>query len=244
MLLLCAACATMKPAQQSDSNFYKSSSKKMGVNFSGTEDKALIKASSSWMGVPYRYGGEEKTGVDCSGFVLNVFKEAYGITLPRTSAAMSKQVRRVRKDKLQCGDLLFFTVKDRRVSHVGIYMADNKFVHSSSSYGVSVADLGDAYWSKYFAGAGRVEMEDAQEQKLTVDDSVQRDPYLRLSTPLSRSMDVATLGRLAKTKALRFSIVHEDGTPATGRLIVDSVRFKSTRSPYTRRTAGSTHPPI
>ncbi len=175
MLLLCAACATMKPTQQSDSNFYKSSSQKMGVNFSGTEDKALIKASSSWMGVPYRYGGEEKTGVDCSGFVLNVFKEAYGITLPRTSAAMSKQVRRVRKDKLQCGDLLFFTVKDRRVSHVGIYMADNKFVHSSSSYGVSVADLGDTYWSKYFAGAGRVEVEDTQAQKLTVDNSAQRE---------------------------------------------------------------------
>lgn len=155
-LLLCAACAAVKPVQQADSDFYRESSEKMGVSFSGTEDKELIKASSAWMGVPYRYGGEKKSGVDCSGFVFNVFKEAYGVTLPRNSAAMSKQVRRVRKSDMQCGDLVFFSVKEKRVSHVGIYMGGNKFVHSSASYGVSVADLGDTYWSKHFSGAGRV----------------------------------------------------------------------------------------
>jgi hypothetical protein len=147
----------------------------MGISFSGTEDRALIKASSEWMGTPYRYGGVEKTGVDCSGFVLNVFREAYGVTLPRTSAAMARQVQRVSRDDLQSGDLLFFTVKDKRVSHVGIYMADNKFVHSSSSYGVSVASLGDAYWSRYFAGAGRVDVEEAQVQQEPAADSVQRE---------------------------------------------------------------------
>ncbi len=128
----------------------------MGVKFNGTESEKVIQVSSDWMGTPYSYGGLTKSGVDCSGFVYNVYKEAYGVTLQRNSAAMAKQVKRVSKDDMQCGDLVFFTIKDKRVSHVGIYMGDNRFVHASSSNGVSMADLGDAYWSKYFSGAGRV----------------------------------------------------------------------------------------
>jgi lipoprotein Spr len=156
LLLLCAACAAINSAQKVDDEFYKSSAQKMGVNFNGTENKELIKSSIDWLGVPYRYGGVKKRGVDCSGFVLNVYKEACGITLPRTTAGMAKQVKRIRKKDLQFGDLVFFSIKAKRASHVGIYMGGDKFVHASSSKGVSVASLSDAYWDKYYSGAGRV----------------------------------------------------------------------------------------
>ncbi len=155
-LLLCAACAAVRPTQQAEREFFREHSKKMGVNFRGTEDREVIKTSAEWMGTPYRYGGQTKKGVDCSGFVCSVYKEAHDIKLERSSSAMAKQVQRVKKSELACGDLVFFTIKDKRVSHVGIYMGGNKFIHASTNYGVSMASLTDSYWSKYFSGAGRI----------------------------------------------------------------------------------------
>ncbi|MDR3367015.1 MAG: C40 family peptidase [Prevotellaceae bacterium] len=152
-----SGCATLRqPAQQADGDFYRSYSKKMGVSFDGTEDKSLIRASAEWLGVPYRYGGQNRSGIDCSALVGSVYREAYGITLPRSTSAIAKQAKRVKKGDLACGDLLFFTIKDKKVSHVGVYLANGKFLHASTSKGVSVADLGNTYWSKYFSGAGRV----------------------------------------------------------------------------------------
>lgn len=155
--LLGAGCAaTRQPAQKADRDFYRSYSQKLGVSFEGTEDKSLLQASAGWLGVPYRYGGQNRKGIDCSALVGSVYREAYGMTLPRTASAIAKQAKRVKKSDLACGDLLFFTIKDKRASHVGIYLADGKFLHASTSEGVSVADLSNAYWSKYFSGAGRV----------------------------------------------------------------------------------------
>ncbi|MDR0711766.1 MAG: C40 family peptidase [Prevotellaceae bacterium] len=155
--LLGASCATLRqPAQKADSDFYRDYSKKMGVRFDGVEDKSLIKASAGWLGVPYRYGGQNRSGTDCSALVGSVYREAYGINLPRSTSEIAKQTKRIKKSELACGDLIFFTIKEKRASHVGIYLANGKFVHAASSKGVSVADLNDAYWSKYFSAAGRV----------------------------------------------------------------------------------------
>jgi hypothetical protein len=152
-----AGCGTLRqPAQKADSDFYRDYSKKMGVRFDGVEEKSLIKASAGWLGVPYRYGGQSRKGIDCSALVGNVYKEAYGITLPRSTSELAKQTKRIKKSELACSDLLFFTIKDKKVSHVGIYLANGKFVHASTSKGVSIADMNDAYWSKYFSAAGRV----------------------------------------------------------------------------------------
>jgi hypothetical protein len=152
-----AGCGTLRqPAQKADGDFYRDYSKKMGVRFDGVEEKSLIKASAGWLGVPYRYGGQNRKGIDCSALVGNVYKEAYGITLPRSTSEIAKQTKRIKKSELACSDLLFFTIKDKKVSHVGIYLANGKFVHASTSKGVSIADINDAYWSKYFSAAGRV----------------------------------------------------------------------------------------
>jgi lipoprotein Spr len=155
-LLSGTGCSTMRPASKADRDFYREYSKKMNVSFNGTEEKKLIQASAGWLGVPYRYGGQNRSGIDCSALVRNVYKEAYGITLPRTASQIAKQAKRVKKRKLVCGDLVFFTIAEKKVSHMGMYLGDNKFLHASTSKGVDIADLNDRYWVKHFSGAGRV----------------------------------------------------------------------------------------
>lgn len=119
------------------------------------EDKALANYYESWLGVPHRMGGNSKKGVDCSGFVQNVYKEVYGIMLPRSASEMEKLVETVdSKANLREGDLVFFR-KNNRVNHVGIYLKDNTFLHTSTSQGVVITSLNDKYWSKLYYRGGR-----------------------------------------------------------------------------------------
>jgi len=156
LLLLFAACAAVKPAQQAERDFYKEHSQKLGVQLKGNEHKGLLRVSAQWLGTPYKYGGTSQRGIDCSAFVGVVYKDALGITLPRNSSAIAKSVTNVQRNSLQCGDIVFFTNKEKRISHVGIYLSDNKFIHASTSKGVSVTSLSNSYWNSYYAGAGRV----------------------------------------------------------------------------------------
>ena len=159
LLLLCAACGTTKPAQRqrtTERDFYSEHSKKLGVQLRGNEHRELIRVSAQWLGTPYKFGGNSRSGVDCSAFVGAVYKDALGVTLPRNSSAIAKSVTTVSRGSLQCGDIVFFTDKAKRISHVGIYLVDGSFVHASTSKGVSVANLSNSYWKNYYAGAGRV----------------------------------------------------------------------------------------
>ncbi|MCF6240668.1 MAG: C40 family peptidase [Bacteroidales bacterium] len=150
--LLISACGSA----QKDNSFYAISSKKLGVNLSGKENKELIKTMSEWKGTPYKYGGTSKQGVDCSGFVSSVYKEVYGKKLHRTSRDMYKyDVKKISKNNLKCGDLLFFKTSGKKVSHVGIYIADNKFIHAASK-GVVINDLDESYYKKTYYKSGRV----------------------------------------------------------------------------------------
>ena len=110
----------------------------------------------SSIGVDYKYGGSSHaTGFDCSGLVAHVFREGYGITLPRNSFGQSQVGSPVGAEELQAGDLVFFNTRGG-VSHVGIYVSNNKFVHASTSYGVTISDLNDDYYKRRFVGAGRL----------------------------------------------------------------------------------------
>lgn len=121
-------------------------------------DMKLIEFVESWYGTRYRYGGNDRTGVDCSGFSKDFILSLYGLTIPRTSSEQYKQSKRVRKDDLQEGDLVFFYTRGRRngVSHVGVYLRNNKFVHAATSDGVRISSLDDSYYSQHYAGAGRI----------------------------------------------------------------------------------------
>lgn len=110
------------------------------------------------LGIRYKYGGNTpETGLDCSGLVQHIFKEAWGKELPRTSAAISKVGQHIDKDDLQPGDLVFYNTLRRGFSHVGIYLGDQKFIHSPSSGGeVRIESMDVGYWKKRFNGGRRI----------------------------------------------------------------------------------------
>ena len=119
-------------------------------------NKALLEGVDEWYGTRYRMGGTTKKGVDCSAFVGAVYAGVFGIALPRTARDQYKMSRRISRTELKEGDLLFFNTRGG-ISHVGIYLHNNKFVHASVSRGVTVDDLFDPYYIKRFVAAGRVE---------------------------------------------------------------------------------------
>lgn len=117
----------------------------------------LLETAYSWLGTPYLWGGNDKDGVDCSGFVLQVYLKATGIGLPRTSAQQAEWCTRPDNDTPEVGDLMFFTGKDStRVSHVGMYIGEGKMIHSSSSRGVVIDRLDTDYWVRHLHSTGRV----------------------------------------------------------------------------------------
>ena len=120
------------------------------------DDGRLYETLMPWMGTPYKYGGQSRDGVDCSGFVGAVYRSCYGVNLHRTANDMQQDVEFVGRNQLKEGDLLFFTNSNGKVSHVGIYLKDGTFVHSSTSNGVSLSRLDSGYWSQHFYKCGRV----------------------------------------------------------------------------------------
>ena len=118
----------------------------------------LRKEIESWIGVPYRYGGHSRKGTDCSGLVMEVYAAVYGKKLTHNSADLyNKECRHIKERELREGDLVFFRFsKSGRINHVGIYLDNGNFVHASSSRGVIISNLDEAYYSRGFVGAGRV----------------------------------------------------------------------------------------
>lgn len=123
---------------------------------------SIINTSMSFLGVPYRFGGNgvKDGGFDCSGLVRTVFEKAMGKNLPRRAAEQAAATRKISKDELQPGDLVFFNTMQRAFSHVGIYVGDNKFVHAPrTGTVVRVENMNNSYWTSRFNGARRVEAE-------------------------------------------------------------------------------------
>lgn len=118
------------------------------------QNLSLYQTIDDWYGTRYRLGGTSKTGIDCSAFVQTIFSSVFGITLPRMARDQYKATRRISRTELQEGDLLFFNTRGG-VSHVGIYLQNNKFVHASVS-GVMISDMFEPYYVRHFISAGRV----------------------------------------------------------------------------------------
>jgi len=129
------------------------------VDSVSSNTEALINEAMQLIGVRYRWNGDlPQSGLDASGFVRFVFRDKLGFLLPPKSSQMSKVGKPISRDELEPGDLVFFNTMRLTFSHVGIYVGDNKFIHSpSKGSAVRVDDLASTYWDKRFDGARRLD---------------------------------------------------------------------------------------
>ncbi len=126
------------------------------ATLAGEGTPALVRRAMGYLGAPYRRGGSSARGFDCSGFALHIYRQ-FGVNLPHNSAAQSQVGKPVARHELKPGDLVFFRTRGRRISHVGIYIGNGKFIHASSSRGrVRIDSLNEGYYNKRYAGARRV----------------------------------------------------------------------------------------
>jgi len=116
----------------------------------------LWQVARTWLQVPYRYGGMDRRGIDCSGLTVQIYRQAFAMELPRTAREQMQGGRFVRQPWLQSGDLLFFGDFRRTFQdHVGIYLGDNRFIHASVNEGVIISDLTSAYYQERLLTARR-----------------------------------------------------------------------------------------
>jgi cell wall-associated NlpC family hydrolase len=117
-------------------------------------DAFLRDAAPNWIGIPYRWGGSTRRGIDCSAFVQQYVRETLGIELPRTTASQRYEGVPIDKDELQAGDLVFF--RRRGVRHVGVYLSEGDFIHASSSRGVTISNHSSSYWTRHYWMSRRI----------------------------------------------------------------------------------------
>ncbi len=130
---------------------------KMDVAVESINNIPLLQKIDEWYGTPYNYGGSSKSGVDCSYFTFDVMKGVYNISINRTAAEQYQQTTRINWEDLKEGDLIFFkTEGPNKISHVGIYLTNNKFVHSSVKKGVTISDLSEPYYQRTLFSMGRL----------------------------------------------------------------------------------------
>lgn len=167
LILLLSSCASKKNTSlskgrtsnskhvlKSKNNSLEDFANLLEVSKKDLKNEKLYFYIDNWLGTPHKMGGTTKSGIDCSGFVSNLYTEVYNEKLPRTSRDMADQVRSKKIEKLKEGDLVFFAFGGNKIDHVGIYLHNNRFVHVSSKKGVIISNLDESWYSKYFVKSG------------------------------------------------------------------------------------------
>lgn len=117
----------------------------------------LYRFIDEWYKVSHKLGGNDKNGIDCSAFAQRLYDHVFKMNLYRSAAEQFRNCEMIKdRDKLKEGDLVFFRTRGNRISHVGIYLANQRFVHVSTSQGVIISSLKEDYWNKTYAGAGKI----------------------------------------------------------------------------------------
>lgn len=143
------------------------------VTDAGIEKQKFIDVVMDWLGTKYHFGGTVRTGIDCSAFTRQVYSTVANLELPRTAALQSAIGAAVKRAELRFGDLVFFNTRGHaRVSHVGVYLGDNLFAHSSSRYGVTISSLESTFYSKRLLGGRRITAPDMARLASTADPNV------------------------------------------------------------------------
>lgn len=131
---------------------------KLGIDIGPKDNHKLYIEAAKWIGAPYRAGGKSLNGTDCSGLTTTIYQKVYGIKLPHRAEEQQKLGTKKDKNKLQEGDLVFFSSNrtKKRVAHAGIYLKDGKFIHASSSNGVIISSLKEDYYKRNWISGKRV----------------------------------------------------------------------------------------
>ena len=126
----------------------------LGISLPETSNIEFIKVIVPWLGSPYKYGGNLRNGTDCSGFVSSIYSSYFKIELDRTSLLIYQNARKINKSQVKDGDLVFFKTDGQKVSHVGLTITPDYFIHASSKKGVVINSLSEPYYSKSFVSFG------------------------------------------------------------------------------------------
>ena len=130
--------------------------KLLGVSDAKIDNTNLYIFIDDWYGTPYKYGGKNKKGIDCSNFTSTLYNIVYKKPLTGSSSGIFDQCSIISKSNLMEGDLVFFKIDSDDISHIGVYLQNNKFVHATTKKGVMIDDLDEPYYKKYFYKAGRI----------------------------------------------------------------------------------------
>src|SRR6195952_4274210 len=128
----------------------------LGVDQSQIQNGRLYAFIDQWMGTPYKFGGLDKDGIDCSGLAYLLEQQVYGMNLPRMTSQQVTVIKRKYEEQLQEGDLVFFDFDGKKFSHVGVYLQNDYVVHASTKKGIMLVKLHDPAMYKYFSRCGSV----------------------------------------------------------------------------------------
>jgi probable lipoprotein NlpC len=128
----------------------------LGVDKSDIQNGRLYAFVDIWMGTPYKFGGEDRDGVDCSGLAQLLEQQVFGVNIPRSTGQQINVIKRKYEEELAEGDLVFFDYDGKKFSHVGVYLQNGYYVHASSTKGVTITKLHDPYTYKYFSRCGSI----------------------------------------------------------------------------------------
>ncbi|MES2514612.1 MAG: C40 family peptidase [Bacteroidota bacterium] len=128
---------------------------KLGVSSSDIKNEKLYKFINEWYGVPYKYAGKDKSGIDCSGLTSTLYQSVYQKTISSNTKALVGEVKKINLSDLKEGDLVFFITNGKTISHVGVYLQNHKFVHASTKKGVMISDMNEPYFKQTYASSGR-----------------------------------------------------------------------------------------
>jgi len=187
------ACHSSRHATAKKENSYNTLPSSKGINTKNLKDdeRKLVEEAMTWLGTPYRYGGQDYSGTDCSGLTMKVYHKALGIKIPRNSAEQQRFCKSINRKSLNAGDLLFFcTGRDKtRVSHVGLYIGDGRFIHSSASRGVIISHIDERYYATKYHSSGFVRRKgyrqpDIKAQKQDKEKATQKNKKVMETQPL------------------------------------------------------------
>lgn len=141
---------------KADRSIAEKYSELMGVDKNEIQNGRLYAFIDQWMGTPYKFGGIDKNGVDCSALTQLLEQQVYGIVIPRTTSQQVTIIKRKYEEELTEGDLVFFDYDGKKFSHVGVYLLNGYYVHASSTKGVMITQLHDPFTYKYFSRCGSI----------------------------------------------------------------------------------------